>query len=235
MGGTTESELFTRLVDLGALLAFEHRLRWEELLGEPLFAADTAEATLHVEGAGSEGTVAIDTGLHLLGTAAPSPGTWLWSWGRPDELAAPVSQLARRLRAYGDEHGVPEFARPEIPLDGERTGRRIGIAAGLALRSPRTVFPAPVEGGTIAVLLVEDPRLALPAPTLARVTRVLEEGVATTELRSHSAALARYAQDRGIGLDWNGGAPELRLPDGRLTVRLDHERDRIAQLTGSAA
>ncbi len=64
---------------------------------------------------------------------------------------------------------------------------------------------------------------------------MLQEGVATVELRSHSAALTRYAQDRGIGLDWNGGAPVLRLPDGRLAVRLDHAADRIVGVEASAA
>lgn len=232
MSGTPESDLFARLVDLGALLAFEHQLQLQEVLGDPAFAADAAEGTLRLEGHHSR---SIDTQLHLLGTAAPGPSTWLWAWANPGELPAPVSQLARRLRAYGEEHGVPEFTVPERPLEGERTWRRIGIAAGLALRSPRTVLPGPIDGGTVALLLVEDERLALPAPSFARTLRVLQEGVATTELRSHSAALTRYAQDRGIELDWNGGTPELRLPDGRITVRLDHQSDRIVQLTGSAA
>lgn len=232
MSGTPESELFARLVDLGALLAYEHRLQLDEVLGETAFAADVVEGTLRLEGTVGR---SIETQLHLLGTAAPGPATWLWSWANPGELPAPVSQLARRLRAYGEEHGVPEFTEPERPLDGESTWRRLGIAAGLALRSPRTVFPGPIEGGTVAVLLVDDERLALPGPTVARTLRVLREGIGSTELRSHSAALTRYAQDRGIELDWNGGEPVLRLPDGRITVRLDHALDRIAQLTGSAA
>ncbi len=232
MSGRPESDLFARLVDLGSLLAFEHQLQLQTVLGDPAFAVDVARGSLRLEGHGSR---TIDSRLHLLGTAAPGPGTWLWSWANPGELPASVTELALRLRAYGEEHGVPEFTAPEHPLDGERTWRRLGIAAGLALRSPRTLLPAAVDGGTVALLLVDDPQLALPAPGFARTLQVLQEGVATVELRSHSAALTRYAQDRGIALDWNGGTPELRLPDGRITVRLDHAQDRIVQLTGSAA
>lgn len=232
MSGRPESDLFARLVDLGSLLAFEHRLHLREVLGEPAYAVDVARGTLRLEGHGSR---TVETRLHLLGTAAPVPGTWLWSWANPGELPASVTELARRLRAYGEEHGVPEFTAPELPLEGERTRQRLGVAAGLALRSPRTLLPAAVDGGTVALLLVDDPRLALPAPTVARTRRVLEEGVATTELRSHSAALTRYAQDRGIGLDWNGGTPVLRLPDGRIAVQLDHAADRIIGVEVSAA
>ncbi len=232
MSGRPESDLFARLVDLGSLLAFEHRLQLREVLGEPAYAVDAARGTLRIVGPGGRSA---ETRLHLLGTAAPAPATWLWSWANPGELPASVTELARRLRSYGEEHGVPEFTAPEQPLDGERTWRRLGVAAGLALRSPRTLLAAPVDGGTLALLLVDDPRLALPAPTVARTQRALEEGVAAAELRSHSAALTRYAQDRGIALDWNGGAPVLRLPDGRIDVRLDHAADRIVGLDASAA
>ncbi|WP_348520009.1 DUF6882 domain-containing protein [Arenivirga flava] len=155
--------------------------------------------------------------------------------GQPGRSAPSVTELALRLRAYGEEHGVPEFTGPEHPLDGERTWRRLGIAAGLALRSPRTLLPAAVDGGTVALLLIDDPQLALPAPSVERTKRVLDDGISSAELRSHSAALTRYAQDRGIGMDWNGGAPVLRLPDGRIDVRLDHTADRIIGLEASAA
>jgi hypothetical protein len=229
MSNSPESELFSRLVDLGAFLALEHQLHFQDVLGDPTFSADPVEGSLRFEG-----SIAIDTQLHLVGTAAPGPGTWLWSWANPTGFPAPVSQLARRLRSFGEEHGVPEFTEPERALDGEATWRRIGIAAGMALRSPRTVYPGPIEGGTVVLLLVEHPALELPAPSFGRTLRVLQEGVATTSIRSHSAALARYVEDRGIAMDWNDGTPLLHLPEGDLTVHLDHANDRIERLAGTA-
>lgn len=67
------------LLDDAALLSFEYQLRPADVLDEPSYSVDLSAQRFEFTGAYPRSC----TRVHLLGTAAPSAGSWLWSWADP--------------------------------------------------------------------------------------------------------------------------------------------------------
>lgn len=224
-----ESPLFTKLVDLGAMLSHEHQLVAQERIAEHGFQFDMARGVVAFTGPRP-----FEAPMHILGSAAPGPRSFLWSWANEASGIPPaLTAVASQLREFGATHGVPEFSQPELPFaegtDGVVTWSRLAIAATKAKGSVRTFVPAPAPGGTVVLVLVDSPEFALPAPDAARTMRVITETLAATALSTHSNAVYWYATERGIPVDWNGGSPVLTLPGARLEVMVD-DSDRIVDL-----
>lgn len=226
----TESELFSRLVDVGALLSHEHQLHLQERIADHSWKFDMAAGAIVFEG-----PQPFAARMQVLGSAAPGPRTWLWSWGNQGQVPELLTSTARVLQQYGKQHDVPEFVEPELEYEGDETWQRIAVASTMAAREPRTTFPAPAGGGTIVLTTLDAPELVLPEPTVTRTVRVISEALGAIRIASHSAAVARYAVDRGLDFAWNDGAPRITLPDGAIDLELDREHDRITKLSATAA
>ncbi|WP_200938721.1 DUF6882 domain-containing protein [Modestobacter sp. Leaf380] len=86
-----------------ALLSFETQLHLAEVVGDRRWDVDLATGRF-VFGGGTGEHVGelVCTRVHLLGSAAPGPRSWLWSWasqGWSDD----VTDLARWLRGFGEQ------------------------------------------------------------------------------------------------------------------------------------
>ncbi|WBU37996.1 DUF6882 domain-containing protein [Homoserinibacter sp. YIM 151385] len=224
----TESQLFTKLVDVGALLAHEHQVHLQERITEHTFQFDMTAGSIAFQG-----PAPFAARMQILGSAASEPGTWLWSWANPaSQIPVQLTATSRMLQQYGQQHEVPEFAEQELPL-GEDTWQRLAVASVMAAREPRTTFPAPAGNGTIVLTTLDSPELELPRPSVTRTVRIISEAFATIRIESHAAAVARYALDRGLEFDWRDGAPRITLPDGHIDLEIDPDQDRITKLSAS--
>ena len=226
---------FTELQDDAALLSLEHQLHLSETIGEHAWETDLAEPRFSFTG---EHPLTA-TAVHLLGSAAPGPKSWLWSWANPFGYRQEVTELAERVRDYGKEHGIPELSEAEVPFDalpGAPTEpahvAALMMEATKAVSKRFTGYQGPVGGGTRAGFLIEHPELSLPAPEGPRVSRVLQQGLAELQMHDHRRAFTAYAADRGLGLEQNASQLLITGPGFSVTVQFN-ERNLVTAMSAN--
>jgi len=227
---------FTELLDDAALLSFEHQLQLGEVLGEHSWQVDLSRPAIEFTGA----TPRTVERVHLLGSAAPGPGSWLWSWANETEFPPAVVGLGEFVRDFGKRHDIAQLAEPEVPFanlpgapDDPHPVSGMFLEAAKAVSGVWTSYSCEVEGGTRVAFLVEHPDFVLPAPGPARVTRVLHEATAELELHDPRRALHSYAKRRGLNpaLDQNG---TLTMSGPGLTVTVHFgPHGRVEQIDAS--
>lgn len=224
--GTAEqtAPALQELVDDAAFLSHEHQLQLADDHGDDAWGAEMAEGTFTFTAASGETTTCR---LQFLGTAAPGPGSWMWAWNNVNGFPDDVLRAAEKTR----ETGLREATEAELPL-ADDLPYRLALAAK-AVTGSWTHYSAPVGGGTRAWFLLDAASLALPAPSVPRVVRVLSEGLLSVTVVDHRRAVASYAAARGLETTDDGGALALTLPDGSVTVRFD-EHGRIAGIEATA-
>ncbi|MFE6237613.1 DUF6882 domain-containing protein [Cellulosimicrobium sp. NPDC057862] len=224
--GTAEqtAPALQELVDDAAFLSHEHQLHLADHHGDDAWSAEMAEGTFTFTAA-TGGTTTCR--LQFLGTAAPGPGSWMWAWNNVNGFPDDVLRAAEKTR----ETGLREATEAELPLTDDLP-YRLALAVK-AVTGSWTHYSAPVGGGTRAWFLLDAEGLALPAPSVPRVVRVLSEGLLSVTVVDHRRALRSYAAARGLETTEDGGAVVLALPDGGVTVRFD-EHGRIAGIEATA-
>ncbi|MFD5224741.1 DUF6882 domain-containing protein [Microbacterium sp. NPDC058342] len=174
---------------------------------------------------------------HLIASIAPGPRSLMWSWALPQ---GDRTGTGGRLRAYGEEHGIPALTEGEVVFPDD-TGDDLDtwiaelahVIAGAAVEitglSPYYSAPA---GGTRAVLLLDAPIDPLTvSAAVPRIPRILS-GLALRDPRASVWDLARLA---GWRLEWVGdGFTAATITDatGSATFRFD-EYARITGIEGS--
>lgn len=234
-----------QLLDDAAFLSLEHQLHLGDQLGEHSWDVDLSRGRFAfraaAEGAGPllasapGGELVVDR-LHLLGSAAPGPRSWLWSWANPSGFAQDLTDLARWLRGFGERHGVADLVRPEVPFaelpDGPPEALHavsVFVDAAKAASQRWTSYNGDGGGGTRVAFLLDHPAFALPEPSGPRVLRVLLERLSGPALGDHRRAVAAYAGGRGLAQRWEAGhaAAHLSGPGFELRVRFE-ERGLVA-------
>ncbi|WP_133907783.1 DUF6882 domain-containing protein [Actinophytocola oryzae] len=215
---------FFELQDDAALLSFEHQLHLSETIGEHAWETDLAEPRFSFTGSHP----LTCTRVHLLGSAAPGPKSWLWAWANPSGYRDEIIELALAVRAFGEEHNVPELSQAEIPFDampGSPTDpahvTALMMEATKAVTKQWTGYQGPVGGGTRAGFLIEHPEFVLPAPAGPRVSRVLQQGLADLHLYDHRRAFHAYAVNRGLGAQHNGPQMYISGPGFSVSVQFN--------------
>ncbi|GAA1116375.1 hypothetical protein GCM10009605_56800 [Nocardiopsis composta] len=224
------------ILDDAAFLSLEHQLHLEDVLGQHNWSVNLQEQRFEFDG---ERPLQC-TRFHLLGSAAPGPGSWLWAWANPS-IPEPVTALSASLRDFGAQHGIAELARPEIPFDAlpQAQGAPNAVAgvfleAAKAVSGSWTSYTGDIGGGTRAAFLIEHPDFRLPPPEPARVMRVLQQGLGTLRLSEHRRALWSYTQRRGISaaVAPEDGSFRFSFPGFGATVTFD-EHNRISNIQAS--
>jgi hypothetical protein len=224
----------TDVLDDGAFISVERQRRLAEVIGEDgpygdHWDADLSAGVLTFTGRG--GT--LTTPAHVIGTAAPGPGSWLWGWhnvnGFPDAVVARSAQV----RELGTRFGITQLTAEEVPLRGEprQDATEYAVVAGL-VNGGLPHYTVEVGAGTIVAFLIEEPSAALPAPSTATAVTVIGEALTGGAVHDHRRALAAYAELRGLGLVQAGRDLVLSGPDGSVTVVLDDE-GRITAMRGT--
>jgi hypothetical protein len=220
-----EVDLVT-LADAGAFVSHEHQAHLADVVRIGDWHLDAATSSFVFTGPdGATRRVR----AHLVGSSSPEDGTWLWGWENVNGFPAAFVRQSERVRALGERYGIAEFTTASLPLD-DRLPQSL-VDAVKAVTGVTAHYSAPTgNGGTRAWLLLDDPSLALPAPTVARAVGVVTTALAEGGAVDHRRALTAWAEQRGVGLEQvEPDVAQLTLADGSLQVRFD-EAGRIAGL-----
>ncbi len=217
---------FLELQDDAALLSFEYQLRLSETIGEHAWETDLAEPRFSFTG----DRPLTCTQVHLLGSAAPGPKSWLWSWANPFGYRDDILELATFVRDFGERHNIPELSTAEVPFDalpGSPTDpahvASMMMEAAKAAARRWTGYQGPVGGGTRAGFLIEHPEFQLPPPEGPRVARVLQQGLVDLKLHDHRRAFHSYAVNRGLGAQHNGSQMYITGPGFSVSVQFNQQ------------
>jgi hypothetical protein len=214
------------LADAGAFVSHEHQSHLAEIVRGDGWRIDAAgSAFVFTDMEGRERSVR----AHFVGTSSPDDRTWLWGWQNINGFPRSFVKQSERVRSLGERYAIREFTTATLPLD-EALPATL-LKAVKAVTGVTAHFSAATgNGGTRAWLLLDDPSLALPAPTVARAVAVLTSALAAGGPADHRRALVAWTQQRGVGLTHvDDAVDELTLTDGALQVRFD-VADRIAGL-----
>lgn len=212
-----EVDLVT-LADAGAFVSHEHQSHLAEAVRISDSNIDAARSRfLFTDGQGARHEVR----AHFIGTSSPDDGTWLWGWDNINGFPPAFVKQSERVRVLGERYAIPEFTRRTLPLT-EDLAPTI-LRAVKAVTGVTAHFSAPTgNGATRAWLLLDDPVLALPRPTVVRAVAVVTSALASTGPIDHRRALTAWTEQRGVGLaDAGDDVVELTLDDGSLQVRFD--------------
>jgi hypothetical protein len=88
----------------------------------------------------------------ILGTESVEEGTWSWAWGsRTGRVPGELLIAAEKMRRIGFEMGLPQFTRPQVPLE-EMNGETAGILASGVLGG-NAYARGEFDGGAMYVLI----------------------------------------------------------------------------------
>jgi hypothetical protein len=218
------------LISDGVLMTHEAQLLVADTWGEAGWGVDLATGVFRF----GDPTPA-EFGVQLLGSTAPGPRSWLWSWANPSGYSAAVTAAAIAVRALGEQYGIPELTEGEVPFDPDDEERDprpgyllawdLSIAARVATRT-WAGYSGEIGGGSRAWMLLEG--IELPAPTAVRTSRVIAEVFGTMVVPDHRRAVSSYAAFRGLA--WDGAT--LTLPDGAFTLTFD-DLGRLSNVSGT--
>jgi hypothetical protein len=229
------SPTFVNLLDDAALLSLEHQIHLSEMLGEHSWEADLAEPRFAFTG---DHPVRC-TAVHLVGSAAPGPRSWLWGWANPAGYPHEILALGEHVRAFGEQHGIRELASAEVPFDAlPGSPEDPALVAGMMMEAAKAVsgrftsYNGPVAGGTRAGFIVEHPEFQLPQPAGPRVMRVLQQSLVDLRLADHRRAFHSYGMRRGLTTEFVGPQLHLNAPGVSAKVSFD-DLGRVSNIAGS--
>jgi hypothetical protein len=205
------------LADAGAFVSHEHQEHLD-IVGIRDWQVDAAASSFaFTDAQGTRRTVR----AHLIGTASPADGTWLWGWRNVNGFPQSFVRQSERVRVLGERYAIPEFTTGSLPLDDDLPSTLLDAVK--AVTGLTAHYSAPTGNGeTRAWLLLDDPSLALPAPTVARAVGVVTSALAGGNATDHRRALTAWAEQRGVLLTRvDDDVAELGLTDGSLQVRFD--------------
>jgi hypothetical protein len=92
-----------------------------------------------------QGAIAVEAKLIVVGSISAETNSWLWGWANPHLDDVELEDI-RRVKAFGEEHGIEKLTDPKWPADEIDGWEMAAVAARLleadcAYRSPsRTGF-----------------------------------------------------------------------------------------------
>jgi hypothetical protein len=212
-----EVDLVT-LADAGAFVSREHQAHLQDTIGIADWRVDAGAGTFaFTDAAGAERRVR----AHLIGTASPTDGVWRWGWQQADGFPAAFVRRSSRVRDLGERYGIPELTTGSLPLDDDLPQTLVDAVKAVTGTTAHHVAGVG-PGDTVAWLLLDDPSLALPAPTVARAVGVVTSALAAGGATDHRRALTAWAEQRHATLTRvEDDLEQLTLSDGSLQVRFD--------------
>lgn len=144
----------------------------------------------------------------LLGTESEVSGTWLWAWANTaSNIPAHLLTASLALKAYGEQHNIPELTTPQPPLDQIDPHALALLTSGICEAS--AYFRCPYNGGALYVLITDDNFPKCPDPPLQRIATVFPQAIAALDLPDHEQALCGYLDHYGLSHEH---------ADGRIVV-----------------
>ncbi|WP_206107895.1 DUF6882 domain-containing protein [Paludisphaera rhizosphaerae] len=89
-------------------LTAAHDGMWQ--IGQAAWSVDQSEGTIVFTS--PKGMIATAP-VQFVGSYNTQDGTWLWGWANPS-IEASLTEHARKVRSYGEEHGYDVLTRPKL-------------------------------------------------------------------------------------------------------------------------
>ena len=199
-----------------------------DALGEHRWSADLS-ADLFTFAADADPSRTLQATPHLIASIAPGPRSLKWAWALDEQYD---TETAEKMRAYGEQHEIPELADGEVPFadDADDDGLMAlahtvgGAAVEITGRSPYYIANV---GDTRVVMLLDAP---LPGLSVSVAANALPRVLAGLEMRDPRASVWDLARLAGWHLEWaDAGFSAATVSDatGSATFRFD-EHARIA-------
>ncbi|GAB3702553.1 DUF6882 domain-containing protein [Nocardiopsis oceani] len=226
---------FQNLLDDAAIFSLEHQLHLETVIGNHNWNVNLAEPRFEFSGDSD----LVCERFHLLGSAAPGPQSWMWSWANPSGFPAEVSELAASVRDLGHQHGITELMQPEVPFRALPGSPELPHQVLSQLTDAAKVlsgrwfsYNGEVGGGTRAAFLVEHPAFQLPQATPLGVTGILQQAVSgLTAISDHRRAVYSYARLRGLAPEFSDDGRTITLTAFGIEAGFD-EHNRLSRIDG---
>jgi hypothetical protein len=139
----------------------------------------------------------------LFGTESEASGTWLWAWANTESnLPNHLLTTCLALKAYGEQHGIPELTTPQLPLD-RIDGHTLALLAS-GICEANAYYRCPYEGGALFVLIMDENFPKCPDPPLQRIATVFPQAIASLEIPDHKLALAGYLDHYNLAHEQDG-------------------------------
>lgn len=236
----TEPVTIAGVLDDGALLSLEYQMRSRDVLGDHDWRFDLEAGEFHFVGAETRTT----TRMHVLGTAAPGPRSWLWAWGGWPGCAPAALELAGAVRDFGHRHGIAVLTEEEVPFaDVPGAWSEPNLVAFLFADVAKvvgdvwTTYTVDLGRGTRGAFLIEHPDFALPPPSADSVRRILKRFMTEPPhtVTDHRRALHGYAVRRGLDAEFNGDRSQMRITGADVEVVVGFRPDGLANAMSSSA
>lgn len=205
------------LADAGAFVSHEHQDLIAARFGAGRPVVDPATGTVRfTDRDGGERRVR----AHFIGTSSPTDGTWLWGWENINAFPDAFVRQARRMRAFGERHGIAELTTATLPLEPDLPVRLLRAVKTVTGVTAHLSSPTGIDD-TRAWVLLDDPEFGLPEPTAVHAAGVITTALAGVPIADHRRALTAWAAQRDVPTEDRDGVVVIRLTDGVLRVRID--------------
>lgn len=119
------------------------------------------------------------TGAHR--SDGESSGNWLWAWANTESnIPAHLLVASLSLRAYGEQHGIPQLTSPQLPLGQINSHSLALLASGIC--KANAYYRCPYEGGALFVLIMDENFPKCPDPPLQRIATVFPQAIAALDI-----------------------------------------------------
>lgn len=136
----------------------------------------------------------------LLGTESETSGIWLWAWANTESnIPAHMLVASLVLKAYGEQHGIPELTTPQVPLD-QINGHTLALLAS-GICEANAYYRCPYNGGALFVLIMDENFPKCPDPPLQRIATVFPQAIASLDIPDHNLALTGYLDHYGLSYE----------------------------------
>lgn len=154
--------------------------------------------------------------FQVLGTESENSFTWLWAWAEEQtEMPGQLMRSAREMKAWLEQNGLGEFARPSLDLDAADGSLLSCLAAEVCRAS--SFHRDPYEGGALYLLLFGSQIDGQPGFARSELVSALLELGARYPV-SHRNALAAYLRSRAGSLVERPDSLQALLPTGEQII-----------------
>jgi hypothetical protein len=170
-------------------------------------------------------------GVQILGTRSDATDSWMWAWANDaSNLPPPLVEASRKVRAYGEQHAIPELTSRTFPLDAISDHGLTMACRGLL--DAACYYRAPYEGGAAFVLLDGVPASVTAPVRPERAVTVLMQVLENFDV-DHARMARAFLTQQGYTLREGDGRWEATDAHGSTLVLAFDALGRLTKLEGS--
>lgn len=220
---------FQDLLDDGCLISNDAQFRLQDVIGEDTPYGDRFDVDLGSQVITFSGAGQLSARVHYVGSAAPTPGTWMWGWSNVNGFPDAVLQRVRAVHDFGRQYGISELTTAELPLIHEprQTAGRYAVVSSL-VNGQLPYYTAEIDQGRVVAFLVEHPDFELRPLDTPRLMTVLQSTLMEGLVRDWHRALQQYAAFRGLTCSQRPGGLALT---GSTVDEVHIDLDQLGRVT----